>query len=409
MLRTLTTAIIASCIFGTLLGFGIAYSSLTVNGWKIELETQSYTKIARAALEKATNPNAKVFIEETTYNFGFKEVKASGTHDFLIQNIGTEDLILTLDRTTCSCTDIQITPNRVLPGKTATCHLIYSADQAMTGSFSQGGIIRTNDPDNREIRLLVEGIFADPVAMRPSTINLPRVPFGESRTATIRFYSFEAEPLQLSAPTWVDHEHFDFQWNPAEFLETDQFDFAGAASNPMSPSSDYVLAAKWMTEGTITVKPGLPVGSFQDRFQVKTNFSSMPSVTFMVSGQIVAGNVAVSGQWYNKTNGVANLGQTTLGKSMSREIFIQFSGPSAPSASVLVKAVEPAWIRTELSFNDAGPLLRIFTLTIEVPEDAPSGSYLFGGGGQQAYVILETNNESMLDLRIPLQFVVGRQ
>jgi hypothetical protein len=98
-----------------------------------------------------------------------------------------------------------------------------------------------------------------------------------------------------------------------------------------------------------------------------------------------------------------------MGKSISREVSIQFSGASARSASVQVKTVEPDWLRVELlSPRDAG-LLRIFPLTIEVPEDAHTGSFVFASDGQQAHVTLETNDESMPILRIPLQFVVGRQ
>ena len=396
MLRALLTAVFVSCFFGTLFGISIAYSFLAVNGWQPESEMKTYENLIQTARGQMTNPNAKAFIEETVHNFGYKDVKASGTHDFFIKNIGTEDLILKLDRTSCSCTDIVITPNRVQPGKTATCHLIYSAERAITGKFSQGGILATNDPDNREIRLLVEGVFTSPVVMQPTAVNFPGVPANTTRTRTVRFYSFENEPLQLSAPTWTDREHFDFQWIPIESPETKE-------------SDTYLSAAKWVVEGTFTVKPGLPIGSFQDRFQIATNYPSLPSVTLALSGQIVGGNVSISGQGYNRTTGAVDLGRTEMGTSFSREISIQFSGPLAGSASVQVKAVEPSWIRTKLSPPRDFGTLRIFPMKIEIPQEAPTGSYVFGSDGQQAFVMLETNDEDMPVVRIPLQFVVGKQ
>ena len=392
MIRTFFTAVLASCFFGALLGSGFAYRSLTVNAWRVDSETQSYEKLLETAIKHAVNPNAKAQIEVATHNFGVMNVKATGTHDFYIKNTGTEDLILVVDRTTCSCTGIDVTPTRVAPGKTAKCHLKYSAEQATTGKFSQGGVVRTNDPENREIYLVVEGVFTNPVVVQPAAVNFSRVPPGVSRTMTIRFYGFEDEPLELTAPTWANHEHFDFQWQSVAVIASDETD------------SNYLSLAKSVVEGTVTLKPGLPVGSFQDWFQVKTNYPSQANVSFLVSGQIAGGNVSISGTGYNNATGILEFGSTAV----NREILIRFSGLSASSASIKIATVEPAWLRTNLSPpRDAGPT-RSFSLTIEVPENAPTGSYGFSGDGQQASVLLETNDETMPSVRIPLQFTVGR-
>jgi len=417
MVRIFVLAVLTSCTFGVLLGFGIAYGFLCVNAWQLEPEMKTYENIIAAGFAQETdsideksienqkldenpqaptsNPNAKALIEKTTHNFGVMDVKATGTHDFFIKNVGTEVLTLTVDRTTCSCTGIDITPTRVLPGRTAKCHLKYNAEQAITGKFSQGGIIRTNDPNNTEIRLIVEGVFTNSVVLQPSSVNFSRVPAGTSRTATIRFYGFEHEPLQISSPMWTNTEHFDFQWEPAK---------------PNDLEDDgYLSLASSVVEGTITLKPGLPVGPFQEQFQVKTNSSGMINISFLVRGQIVSGNVSVSGQGYNKATGIADLGRTVIGKSISKSFSIQFTGSTAPSATVQVKVVEPSWLRTELSPpRDVGSL-RIVSLSVEIPENAPTGSYGFGGDSPQAHIALETNDATMPVLKIPLQFAVGRQ
>jgi len=395
MMRILFSVFLASSVFGTLLGMGVAYSFLSVNAWQFESETKPYETLAETALAHATDPNAKAQIEETIHNFGVMDARAAGSHDFFIRNVGTADLILSVNRTSCSCLGIDIMPTRVPPGGTACCHLKYTAEQATAGKFGQGGIVLTNDPENREILLRVEGVFTNPVTVRPSSINLPRVTVGTTRTATVRFYGFESEPLQISAPTWTDHEHFDFQWKTVDPEESDEAD------------SHFALA-KSIVEGTVTIKPGLPVGPFQDWFQVRTNYPRQTNVNFVVSGQIVGGSVSISGQGYNRSTGVADLGRSVMGRSLSREISIQFSGAAAQSASVQVSAVEPPWIRTKLSPpRDVGPL-RMISLTIEIPEDAPTGSYVFSGDGQQAHIILETTDETMPVLRIPLQFTIGR-
>ena len=417
MVRTLVSAVLVSCAFGTLLGFGIAHCFLSVNAWQLETEMKYYKKIVATGRAQEANPeteesietqnldnnaktliansNAKALIEKTTYNFGVMDVKATGAHDFFIKNVGTEVLTLVVDRTTCSCTGIDITPTRVLPDKTAKCHLKYNAERAMTGKFSQGGIIRSNDPNNPEIRLIVEGVFTNPIVLQPSSVNFSRVPAGTTRTATIRFYGFENEPFQISSPSWTDTEHFDFHWEPAKPNDVEE--------------DGYLSLAQSVVEGTLTLKPGLPVGPFQEQFQVRTNYPSMVNVSFLVRGQIVAGNVSVSGQGYNKATGIADLGRTVMGKSVSKEFSIQFTGSSAPSASVQVKVVEPAWLRTEISPPRNVGALRLFSLTVEIPDNAPTGSYGFGGDSPLTHVTLETNDPTMPVLKIPMQFAVGRQ
>jgi hypothetical protein len=396
MARTLCITILTSCIFGVLLGLGTAYTVLSVNGWEPELEMKTYGTLTELVLARTTNPNASAFIEETTHFFGVMGVQATGYHYFFIRNVGTEDLTLRLDRMTCGCTGMHISHERVPPGDTSTLRLEFSADQAMTGRFSESAAILTNDPNHREIQLIVEGVFTNPVVPIPASVDFQRVPAGTTRTATVRFFGFENEPLQLSAPTWTDRDHFDFHWEPSEFTEAELAD------------EFHLALARSVVEGTITLKPGLPVGPFQEWFQVRTNLPSQPNVSFLARGQIVSGNVAISGQGFNRVTGVADLGRIATGTSVSRDFSIQFSGPAAPSASLQVSAVEPAWLQTSLSPpRDVGPL-RILSLTIIIPENAPAGSYLFAGDGRHAHLTLETNDETMPILRIPLQFVVGR-
>ncbi|MCL2004682.1 MAG: DUF1573 domain-containing protein [Planctomycetaceae bacterium] len=391
MPRSISSAILVSCIAGVLLGLGTAYSFLNINAWQPENETKNLEMLAERARGQTTGALPQASIEVTTYNFGLMDSKEEGFHDFFITNTGNADLILRVDRTSCSCLGIDITPTRVRPGGTARCRLRYTAEQAATGLFSQGGVVTTNDPENREIFLNVEGVFTNPVVMQPTSVNFARVPAGTTQTRTIRFYGFENEPLQLSATAWELRDFIDIEFQPSELRESDD-------------DGMFLSFAKSVVEGTITVKPGLPVGTFQDWFQLRTNYAGQPNVNFLVNGQVVAGNVAISGQGYNRTTGVADLGRTTQGQGISRDFMITMSGISAQSAAIQISSVEPAWLRTRLSEPTQAGSRRIVSLTIEVPENAPIGSFLFGGDGQQAHIVLETNDET---IRIPLQFSVG--
>ena len=388
MLRSILLAFSVSCIIGAILGLGTAYCFLSINAWKPELEMQSHTVPTNERL--AVNSIPRASIDVTTYNFGLMDSKEEGFYDFFIKNTGNADLRLTADRTSCSCLGIDITPTRVRPGGTARCRLRYTAEQATTGGFEQGGYVMTNDPDNQEIFLSIEGVFTSPVVVQPPSVNFARIPAGTTQMRTIRFYGFEDEPLQLSAPAWENREFIDIEFHPSELTESDD-------------DGVFLSFAKSVVEGMITVKPGMPVGTFQDWFQVRTNYASQPSVNFLVNGQIAAGNVAISGRGYDRETGVVELGRTTVGQGLSREFMITISGLSAQTASLQVSSVEPAWLHTHL-FEPTQSGARRFLLTITVPEDAPVGSYIFGSDGQQSHIILETDVDV---IRIPLQFSVG--
>ena len=393
MRQTLITAILISCLLGVLVGLGTAYGLLTVNGWQAEYETKSYEMLTETVRAITLNPNAKAQIDITTHHFGIMEVKGVGEHDFFIANVGTEDLILYADRTSCSCLGIHITPTRIPPGRTARCRLEYTSEFATTGTFTQGGVVLTNDPDNREIHLSVVGVFTDPIVVSPSTVNFSRIRAGAGHTATIQFYGFEKDMLEFHSPTWEDNEHFDFQWKDAQ-------------PPNIADEESHLRHASSVIEGTVTLKPGLPVGSFQEWFQIQTNYPRHRIVRFVATGQIEGTNVTVRGQGYSDQRGVAEWGTIDRGRRFSRDFSIQFRGVAALASTVRVSAVSPDWLQTHLSEpTDAGGR-RTFSLTVIIPEDAPSGNFSFSGDGLQANITLETNDETMPVVRIPLQFTV---
>ncbi|MDR0520571.1 MAG: DUF1573 domain-containing protein [Planctomycetaceae bacterium] len=401
MLRTLLSVIFVSVLLGIVIGAGGAFALLAHNRWRPELETNPYHQSQPHTPEQTKQPRAKAFIEETVYHFGVKDVKAGGSHEFFIKNTGTADLTLKLDRTTCSCTGIDITPSRVPPGKTAKCVLTYNADRAMTGPFSQGGVILTNDAENREIRLLVEGVFTASVVVQPSAVNIAKIPAGTDYTMPVRFYGFEDKPLEISEPVWTDREHFALEWQPSAMTAADKED-------------TLLRTAKSVIEGTLTVKAGLPAGYFQERFHLKTNSPNLPAVELAVNGQVVSSRIAVSGMGFNKSTGIFVLGNTVPGKSIIRELSVQISGHSASSSAVRIKQAEPVWIKAELLPPKNSGQLRVFPIRIEIPADAPVGSYVMRDNGVPAFILLETSEEKTpaetnpASMLIPIQFSVGQ-
>lgn len=392
-----STVVIASCVLGIVFGGATAYSALTINGWNPVLEYRKLEDILREGAERASNPDAKAFLEETIHDFGIKNVKEKGKHDFVIKNAGTAPLTLVVDKTTCTCTGIDLSTKTVAPGKTAVATVNYDAERAMTGSYNQGGTILTNDPENREIYLGIKGIFTTPIVLRPSDIHVPSLAASETKTYPIRIYGFEKEPLTLSSPQWTDKEHFDFSFVSSELSEQDK-------ENSLHRSATSVY------EGTVTIKPGLPVGTFQERFTLKTSYESQPGVEFFARGQIRGGAVSIAGAAYRKDTGMAVLGKIPAGQRQARDLSVQFSGTSAVLVDLKVAEVTPPWLVATLSepgdLGSDAARRRFYTLTLEVPATAPVSNFYKSDADAVAVVTLETGLDDMPVIKIPIQFAV---
>ncbi len=392
-----TTVVLLSTLLGVLVGFGTAKSALTVNGWNPELEYKKHEELVREIQARSFNENAKAKTDETLYDFGIKDVKERGEHKFTVTNVGTAPLRLDVNRTTCSCTGIDPQSQTIAPGATGTLTVKYNAERAI-GFFKQGGTIITNDPGNPEIYLAIQGVFTAPVTLSSSLIAFPNVQAGATRTGKIRLYGFEKTPMEILSTEWKDKEHFDLKFEKTELSQEDK-------DNPLNKN------AKTVYEGTITLKPGLPVGTFQEKFHVKTNIAGEPNVEFMACGQIYGSGITLTGMGFNKESGVVSLGTIRVGQRIAKDISIMFSGAAAADAKLAVKSVKPDWLKTTLTEPkeigaDSAARRRFYSLTIEVPTGTPVCNYTTADEERVAMIVLETGIADTPTIKIPVQFAV---
>lgn len=397
LFRLVLVVVIVSCLVGALVGVGTAVSALTINGWNPELEHTKHADLLVQWSEQNSNPNAKAFIENNVHDFGLKDIKEKGKHDFVIRNDGTAVLTLKVNRTTCTCTGIDLSHKSLSPGQSAVATVNYDAERATTGPYEQGGTVVTNDPENREIYLGIKGIFTSPVVVSPGSVYFSTIAVSGTDSSKIRFLGFEKEPLKLEPPQWSDHEHFDFVLTPSELTEADKED-------RMNKNASSVY------EGTVTVKPGLPIGTFQEKFVFKTNYPSEPTVEILVRGKIVGSGVSISGMGYDKETGALTMGTTSVGRKLVRDLLIQFSGSNTNRADLKITEVRPTWLKTTLTQpRDLGSETsrrRFYTLTVEVPANAVPANFQKSDAADSALITLETGLDDVPPIRIPVQFIV---
>ena len=391
-----TTVIILSCVLGILVGLGTAKSALSINAWNPKLESIKPEDLARQAAQNLFNPNAKVEVPETLYDFGVKDVRENGQHVFRVANIGTAPLTLEVNQLTCTCTGIDPPKQTLAPGRTGTLTLKWDADRA-TGFFKQGGTVVTNDQSYPEIHLAVQGIFTSPIMLSSSAISFPNISPSETYSAKIRIYGFERAQLEILSSEWNNREHFEFRVEPSELNEAEQ-------ENSLHKNAGSVL------EGTITVNPGLPMGAFQEKFLLRTNSAAEPNVEFLVRGQVYSSAITLAGMGFNRETGSVLLGKTNPTQRLAKDVSITFSGLTASQADLKVQEVRPDWLNVSLTepreIGAESSRRRFYSLNIEVPVGSPVGNYIRADEESVAMIVLNTGLAETPTLRIPVQFAI---
>ena len=395
-MRTTTIVIVLSCLLGILVGFGAAKSAMTLNAWNSQLEFKKHEELVREVAARTYNENAQADVPETLYDFGVKDVKEKDQYDFKVTNIGTAPLTLEVNRLTCTCTGIDPLKQTIAPGKSGTLTVKWNAERA-TGFFKQGGTVVTNDRSHPEIAFSVQGIFTAPVMLSTSAVTFPNVVPGETYSSKIRIYGFEKMQFEILSAEWNDKEHFDFSFERSELSKTDN-------ENTLYKNAQSVF------EGTVTVHPGLPMGSFQEKFLLRTNSGAEPQVEFLVRGQVCSDGIALTGMGYSKETGSVQLGKTNPDQRLARDVSITFSGPLASQADLKVREVKPDWLKTTLTepreLGAESSRKRFYSLTIEIPAGSPACNYFRADEEDAAMIVLDTGLAETPILKIPVQFAV---
>ncbi|MDR3108822.1 MAG: DUF1573 domain-containing protein [Planctomycetaceae bacterium] len=381
--------IFVSVMLGVFIGAALVQAAFR-SSWDVKSETASLVEFDNKVKSITENPNAKIKLYETVYDFGVMDKKEKGTHHFKVENVGTAPLTLEMNATTCSCTGIDISPKRVLPGKTATVTLHWDAEKAFT-RFNQGGTVLTNDPANKEIMYTIQGLFVAPALVSPGTLSLNNVTAGYEAVGTVRVYGFENDTLAIERIEWDDKEHFNVTCEQSELNEKDKDDMVNQH-------------AKSVSNVNISLKPGLPLGSFQERITLHTNYPGEPKLEVLVIGKISGDEVVVGGTYFHKDTGILALGKATTGQPLVRDISLTFTGNAVAKASPHIRDVTPKWLNVVISEPRKLGSRLFYSITVTVPANAPASNF---SGTDGTVLLIDTGLENTPLLQIPLQLTVA--
>ena len=338
----------------------------------------------------------KVLVDEEQYNFGKIDVGVDGRHAFEFTNVGDKPLVLTSGKTTCGCCtcvcNVRIPDGVVAPGDSAQVTLEWKS-KLYVGPFRQTATILTNDPDRREVTLLIAGRFAGPVGVVPSQVSFSSLRLGQSELSEVHVYNYLKEPLdiigyELSNPQSA--EFFDVTWNR---LSTEQL------QREKEAQGGYLVR--------IAVRPGLSVGAFQQGIVLRTNSKSVPRVDIPVQG-LVVNDISITGRGWNAQTGVLAMGTVKSGEGADWPLLIVVRGPHAKDIRLKHIRSVPSWLVVEFEptrYLDE-TAISLTRLKIRVPPGSPPSLHLGAERGEPGRVTIQSDPPLLPELNLQVRFAV---
>lgn len=328
ILNRLIILVLLACCFGIPLGLLSVWMYNQTGIWNPALETSSQEDYKKQLI--VADERAKASLPYEVYDFGVFDRNQEGTHDFVIENRGEADLTLQVNRTSCTCTGVQLSQERIPPGEKGTITVHWKSDTPAP-TFKQGASILTNDPNMPEIALTVKGLFTFPMMIVPSSFTFPPLSLGKEGVGSFRVYGFEKERLDIKQIAYADREHFEVFQEPSELNGTDLAD-------PVLQKATNVIQIN------LKVKPGLPLGVFQERLVFQTNYEQDQVIEYFIRGTIQGESLSISGKDYSAETGILNLGKTTVSQPIRSNFIVRYTGFVPPGATLTLRSVEPAFL-----------------------------------------------------------------
>lgn len=380
------------------IGIGTYISSQEFQGERLP----SKMTLAVIAERDVTAPSVgpKVHVEGgEIHNFGTMDRGASGKHNFVFRNVGTEPLLVRMKDKTCTCTAalaggkewIKGSQQTILPGETFTLTLEWVVKTALR-EFSQSAEFETNDPRRDIIRLLVHGRAVEAIEWSSESLQILDVTADETAVGNVSLLSHREQELKIVSHTWGDPK--------TEDLFTATF-------TPLTSDEATAQQARGGVTARVVVKPGLPLGVTRQILTVKTNFEGIEPQTIPIEVRVV-GDISLLGSKVSSGSNRVTLGAVDQKVGLTHTVYLHIKGPHREATNIEIDRAEPenSLLVTLGEAVALSPTVKRIPLTIEIPANAPLGNYLGTDNSQTGRIYLKTNHPTIKQIVIPVHFVV---
>ena len=390
-MRILVTVILA-LVLGIGAGVGTATLRLRSSAWDGDPAASGGFR-GRRAVDRAQS-GGKAHLSELEFDFGTMDITAEGAHDFVITNVGEGPLHVESGETSCGCALSEIDRSELAPGESTTITLTWHAD-GRVGPYRHTATVLTSDPEQSRITLTVSGRITQTVRAVPRELVFSQVVVGEPAEGEVQLFCNLDEPLEV------------LSW---EFSEAEEAPYFNVAVQPLSPEQlESDPDAKSGYRVAVTLKPGLPQGSFRQTIVLNTNLDNVPEVSIPVRG-VISGDISVVaiGSALETDRNIVMLGTVDASQGVRRQLLLVVRGQYRDMVAFEPVYVFPDWLEVTVGETSqiGGGTVTQTPLWIAIPEDAPPAVHLGSEQGRLGEVRLKTNHPKTPELRIRLRFAV---
>ena len=392
------TYLLAGIFLALGVGVGIYHSSREFAGEVLPTKAVLQYLNQRQSPQMDRSGPRLVVVGGETHDFGKLSLWSKGEHTFVLRNEGTQTLRLVMGQPTCSCTlgssgGVALEKGSVLevePGRELPLTLSWEIKSSME-NFNQSAPFETNDPDRKSLVLAIVGKVEEAIHLSRSAVVFNNVSMSETITQMVRVETDQAKTLTVTNHRWLDAGtagFFDFKIVPGDSPE------AGSSSGKVGFSV------------AISIKPGLPLGSFSQTLELTTNMApAIPPIKIPIQGTVV-GDLSVIGQGVNSRAGTLALGVVPQGRGMKRTIHVVVKGPHRDETKVSVASSSPANLQVQIGEPDtSNPRIRLYPVTLEVPADSPPVNFS-AESGRTGEVVLETTHPQIKQIELKVMYIV---
>jgi Protein of unknown function (DUF1573) len=334
----------------------------------------------------------RVVADQEEFNFGSMERDSHKSHVFTIHNEGRSLLVLKKGESTCRCTKFDIAQTDIKPGDSTTVAIEWKAT-VPPGPFRQSATIETNDPARPELTFTITGDVTSSLRILPDSIVFSGISINEPQTAEVHIFSYRPEPLKVA--------NYEFM----ETASADKFEFHSESmpTKMLEEESD----AKSGLVLHVTVKPGLPLGSFRQKIKINLNQNDN-SFELPIEGNTIS-DVVIAGPNWDDDHSLLTLGTVSGREGVKAQLFILAHGPHRKQLRPVVKEVNPDVLKVTFgditTGADDGPV-RV-PVTIQIPPGLPPMLHLGGQEGKVGEILIDTNDPEAATVRIRVRFAIG--
>jgi hypothetical protein len=278
------------------------------------------------------------------------------------------------------------------PGESTKVKLEWSA-KSDSGPFRQTATILTNDPLRPQIELSIDGQIMAASGIEPPELVFDKLNIDESKSAHVFVMAMLQDELTVSDPILSDsatRDKFDVKIEPVAVAEL--------------PNK----SARKGVRVTVTTKPGLPLGRFNQWLSLRTNLPEAEKLEIPVMGRVV-GELSVHGVGWNEEAGELIIGNVKSNEGGRGRVNVVVRGDDAAAVKFDVKSVEPPELKVTIGEPKqlrAG--LSHVPVEIEIPVGTRPMVHLDTAQGEAGKIVLSTTHPKIKELSIGVRFAVER-